>query len=117
MRRPVNGHDTLAFLLTDEHLPRSYLFCLNHLDESMRRIGVDDSPCDAIAVLKHQLNLADFNLLARDPVALHEFLDNLQLGMLSVSAAISTAYFPPPISVTPEDQPESEKPDLVEAYE
>ncbi len=117
VRRPVNGHDTLAFLLTDKHLPRSYHFCLDHLEDSMRRIGVDDTPSDAIAILKHQLIQADFNLLAQDPEALHEFLDNLQLGMLKVSAAIATAYFPPPIHVTPEDQPESEKPALVEASE
>ncbi len=114
VRRPVNGKDALEFLLTDKHLPRSYAFCLNHLDESMRTIGVDDKPREAIGVLKHQLSLADFNLLAGDPVALHEFLDNLQLGMLSVSAAISTAYFPPPMSVILEDQPDSEKPALVE---
>lgn len=117
VRRPVNGKDALVFLLTDKHLPRSYAFCLNHLDESLRRIGVDDTPCKAIAILKQQLDLADFDLFAQDPIALHEFLDNLQLGMLGVSAAISTAYFPPPLSATPEDQTDSDKPALVEVSE
>ncbi|ASJ72503.1 alpha-E domain-containing protein [Granulosicoccus antarcticus] len=115
VRRPVNGRDTLNFLLTDKHLPRSYAFCLNHLDESMRGIGLeDDRPSQAIATLKNQLMSADFAALAEDPFALHEFLDDLQLGMLAVGAAISATYFPPSSMATVEDEPLSEKPELVE---
>jgi uncharacterized alpha-E superfamily protein len=117
VRRPVNGTDTLVFLLTDQLLPRSYSFCLHHLDDSMQRIGVDSKPGKAIAVLQQQLNQADFVMLAQDPAELHEFLDNLQLGMLEVSAAIATAYFPPPISEILDSKPVSEKPALVEPSE
>lgn len=94
LRRPVNGPDTLAFLLSDPQLPRSYAFCLSHLDDSFRKVGSsDDSPRKAIAVLQDMLDKADYPALANDPDGLHQFLDELQLGMLDVSAALSANYF------------------------
>jgi len=98
VRRPVNGTDTLVFLLTDRHLPRSYAFCLDHLDECLQRLNDHDKPRQAVTQLRQQLVSADYPQLARDPDRLHIFLYNLQLGMLKVSAAISAAYFPPPPS-------------------
>ena len=93
LRRPVNGPDTLAFLLSDPGLPRSYAFCLNHLDDSFRKVGGSEAPRKAVAALQQKLDSAVYPTLANDPEKLHEFLDDLQLGMLDVSAALSTAYF------------------------
>lgn len=93
LRRPVNGTDTLAFLLTDTSLPRSYAFCLDHLDDSFRKVGSSSAAREAIAVLQKKLDQADFPTLANNPDQLHEFLDDLQLGMLDVSAALSGTYF------------------------
>lgn len=95
IRRPVNGPDTLAFLLTNKHLPRSYTFCLEHLGDCVESLSNPDSIKSAIQSLSEQLHSADFTELARNPIELHDFLDNLQLGMLAVSAAISATYFPP----------------------
>lgn len=93
LRKPVNGADTLAFLLSDTQLPRSYAFCLDHLDDSFRKVGGSDRPRQAIAALQSKLEAAVFTELAEDPAKLHTFLDDLQLGMLDVSEALSRDYF------------------------
>jgi uncharacterized alpha-E superfamily protein len=94
VRRTVNGADTLRFLLNDRHLPRSYLFCLNHLDECLQNMSDNEQPRAAVAALTEQLGVAELHVLAHDPAQLHEYLDDLQLGMLNVGAAISATYFP-----------------------
>lgn len=95
VRRPVNGPDTLAFLLHDKHLPRSYTFCLDHLETCVSALDNPDSILKTINTLRAQLAQADLPHLARQPNELHVFLDQLQLGMLDVSSAISATYFPP----------------------
>lgn len=95
VRRPVNGPDTLDFLLLNKHLPRSYTFCLEHLDTCVQGLRNPEKIQAAIGSLKNDIEAAELSTLARDPETLHEFLDNLQLGMLNVSAAISATYFPP----------------------
>lgn len=95
VRRPVNGPDTLAFLLTNTRLPRSYTFCLQHLAQSVKALNQSDNIVKAIDVQQNKLDSACFISLSKDPVALHNFLDDLQLGMLSVSAEIYNTYFPP----------------------
>ncbi len=95
VRRPVNGPDTLTFLLLNTRLPRSYSFCLDHLEQCVKALKNPEHVIAAIGTLQDKLKSANFTTLARDPVGLHDFLDELQLGMLNVSAAISTTYFPP----------------------
>jgi len=95
VRRPVNGPDTLAFLLTNKQLPRSYNFCLEHLDNCLKKLDNNQLARKAITDLQHHLGNANLRDLAGDPAKLHTFLDELQLGMLSVSAAISSTYFTP----------------------
>ncbi|NND89499.1 MAG: alpha-E domain-containing protein [Granulosicoccus sp.] len=107
VRRPVNGTDTLTFLLTDLNLPRSYSFCINHLDECLQWVGDCAAASEAVAVLKRQLDAAVYESLARDPDELHLFLDKLQLGMLDVGAAINATYFPPP---APIEEPDTAEP-------
>jgi len=95
VRRPVNGTDTLTFLLTNETLPRSYRFCIDHLDDCARAIGNNNLISEAVMQLRERVDMANFSLLSRDRQQLHSFLDNLQLGMIKVGGAIATAYFPP----------------------
>ncbi|MFK7892743.1 MAG: alpha-E domain-containing protein [Granulosicoccus sp.] len=96
VRHPVNGVDTLSFLLNDRQLPRSYYFCLIHLEHCLDELENDASVREAITTLKYRLINADTEKLANDPAGLHQFLDSLQLGMLDVGSAIASTYFPPP---------------------
>lgn len=95
IKRPVNGPDALAFLLTNKQLPRSYNFCLEHLNDCLKKLNDNDKSRLAIAKLQRQLGNANLRDLASDPIELHSFLDELQLGMLNVGAAISSTYFAP----------------------
>lgn len=95
VRQPVNGPDTLAFLLTDSQLPRSYLFCLGRLDSSLGSLKEHKAPREAISLLTERVQDADLTRLAHDSVQLHDFLDTLQLGMLDIGSAIANTYFLP----------------------
>ena len=95
VRQPVNGADTLDYLLKDTQLPRSYSFCLGRLDSSLASMKINKAPRDAISELLESVNNADSQHLSQDPVQLHEFLDTLQLGMLDIGSAIADTYFLP----------------------
>ncbi len=96
LKTTVNGPETLRFLLSDRTLPRSYTFCLDHLDECLQKLDTNANPRKAVFILQTKLNEADYAGLASNPTLLHNFLDELQLGMLSVASEISATYFPPP---------------------
>jgi len=93
--RPINGPDVLSFLLHDRSLPRSYRFCLDHLGLCLEQLGENREPLDALGVLQRRLAAPETALLARDSTALHDYLDELQKGLIDVAEAISATYFPP----------------------
>jgi len=96
MRRPINGPDVLAFLMLDADLPRAYRFCLDHLGTCIEQLGANNREAlDALGRLQRQLTDAELTTLARDAIALHEFIDSLQGGLADVADAIADAYFPP----------------------
>lgn len=96
IRRPINGEDTLSFLLLNDKLPRAYLYCVEHLEKTLRPLGNTDKPLDAANQLRRQLESANFTALARQPIQLHQYVDGLQVTMQQVADAISNTYFPPP---------------------
>lgn len=95
VRKPVHGPDVLAFLLRDPGLPRSYQFCLDHLDGCLRQLNKNEAPLAALDAVKQQINEADIQTLACDTLALHNYLDELQIGLSGVTDAIAHSYFPP----------------------
>ncbi|MFK7861308.1 MAG: alpha-E domain-containing protein [Granulosicoccus sp.] len=96
VRRPVNGYDTLQFLLLNDELPRAYVFCINHLDNTLSNFNQHAKPRVAIEALRQQLDLADLEELARQPLQLHQHIDTLQMGLQKVATAIAETYFLPP---------------------
>lgn len=95
VHRPINGPDVLTYLLNDSELPRSYRFCLSHLDGCLDHLQNDSKVRHSIAQLTKSLDSANADELAHNPGKLHHFLDSLQLGMMGVSSAIASTYFPP----------------------
>ena len=96
VRRPINGPDTLTFLLLNSKLPRSYLYCLEHLDECLTELSNHDAPRKAVETLRQRLNDQDLAMLAEQPMQLHGFIDTLQQGMQDIAVAIAETYFLPP---------------------
>lgn len=96
VRRPINGEDTLRFLLHDESLPRSYAFCINHLNNMLAHFDNADVPIAYIAVLNEVLHSQDLSELPQHPLQLHQFIDSLQMAIHDVASAIADTYFLPP---------------------
>ncbi len=96
VRTPINGEDTLRFLLHDSKLPRSYRFCIEHLDNTLAQFNQHEKPRAAIVQLREQLLAADLAELAQTPIELHRFIDALQQSLQTVSSAIAQTYFLPP---------------------
>jgi len=89
----VNGRDTLAFLLRNTQLPRSYSFCLNQLEQCVKALENPDGIVTLINALQEKLTSTSLASLTEDPVNLHVFLDELQIGMQNISKEISLTYF------------------------
>ncbi len=96
VRRPINGEDTLRFLLHNESLPRSYAFCVNHLDSMLAMFDGADAPKTNIAALKQVLNTQSLSELTQNPLRLHQFIDSLQMAINDVAISIADTYFLPP---------------------
>jgi len=96
VRRPVNGHDTLRFLLLNDKLPRAYTFCINHLDTTLSMLNQHAAPRAAIEALRQQLDSSDLEELSQQPLQLHQHIDTLQIGLQNVATAIAETYFLPP---------------------
>ena len=95
VRQPVSAQGVLNFLLNDEQLPSACRFCLDRLDRCLTAF----SNADVVsAVVKEQLGTlerADVEALSTNPRERHQFLDDVQLGLITTHNAIANTYFPP----------------------
>lgn len=93
VRQPVSAEGCLRFLLNDEYLPGACRFCLVRLDRRLEYLKYNEAPRAAVALLLSKLTHADVPMLAVDSAARHEFLDQIQLGLLVTGDAIAKSYF------------------------
>lgn len=105
--RPIVGGEVLRYLLDDADLPRAWRYCVDRIRACLRQLGRADVPNAALDELLERIDTADLAALAADRVALHEFIDDLQLGLYAVGDAITTTYFPPPDTNTETENDES----------
>ncbi len=91
----VSRPDVLHFLFHDALYPRSFMHCLDAVDESIAELQKSEQVLRGIRAIKRKLRgtkVADL-----DQAALHEFIDELQLGIMDLHAHLAVAYFPPPL--------------------
>ncbi|MDG4597787.1 MAG: alpha-E domain-containing protein [Candidatus Contendobacter sp.] len=91
VRVRVNGPDVLKFLLQDEYFPRAVAFCLRQLDICLRKLPRHEAALAALAALRQTLNAATVPELARE--GLHDFIDEVQIGLGELHGQIAAAYF------------------------
>lgn len=91
VRLRVRGPDVLRFLLQDPHFPRSVLHCQKELEISLKDLPKNDGPMECIAKMKQQLADAKITELASE--GLHEFIDELQIGLGAIHDQLVTTYF------------------------
>jgi uncharacterized alpha-E superfamily protein len=93
----INPERVIDFLLLDTEFPRAILFCLNAADDSLRTIHGNQTaryrnrPERLLGQLRSDLAYAQvYDIIA---TGLHEYLDNLQSRLISISEAITETFF------------------------
>lgn len=91
VRTRVKGPDVLRFLLQDTEFPRAFSFCLVSVEHCLSRLPKNDAPLRQVARVNRLVQGGDVYKLAY--TGLHDFMDELQLGLINVHLQIEAAYF------------------------
>lgn len=88
IRRP----DVLKFLLLEDRFPRSLLHTLQQVEECLKKLPNNEEAIMQIRVVENQLLEANPQTLIQEK--LHDFIDDMQLGMNTIFDKINQTYFP-----------------------
>ena len=91
VRAGVSGSEALRFLLCDPQFPKSVEHNLTRISRSLLELPRYEQPMAACAAAQKLLVDADVNELAES--GLHEYVDELQIGIGSLHEAITSTYF------------------------
>ncbi len=91
MQVRVRRVDSLRFLLQDDEFPRSLYRCIVQLGRGLARLPRNEGPRRALGRLQRTVPGADMAALSQ--VGLHEFIDQLQVGLAALHDEISRTYF------------------------
>ena len=92
VRLRVNGPDVLRFLLRNPQFPRAVMFCLGALESLMVDLpGEDQQALRAVTRLKRVLHETRLESLKGEPLS--QFMDELQVELAGVGAAIRQTWF------------------------
>lgn len=87
----VKGPDVLRFLLQDRFLPRAVVHCLGNAATCLQGLPNNDATLRTLGRVRRRVDDADVYTLAT--TGLHEFIDDLQLGLNDIHVAIAQTYF------------------------
>ena len=87
----VRRSPALRFLLRDPHFPRSVIHCLYVAEESVGGFGTGDGVMRKLRGVARKVTRLDTDHLSQQ--ALHDALDNIQLGIMQVHDALARTYF------------------------
>ncbi len=91
MQVSVRRADVLRFLMQSASFPRSVLHCTGELESALMLLPHNEDPLRSVARIKRITQEAEVRKLAQS--ALHDFLDELQLGLNDIHVDIQNAYF------------------------
>lgn len=91
IRLRVRGPDVAQFLLQDALFPRAVQHCLDKVEQSLMRLPRNAEPLGSIARARKMLNEA--RVLELADAGLHEFIDELQIGLGDVHDQLAATYF------------------------
>lgn len=99
----VRGPSVLRFLLQDRLFPRTVAFCLREIqhclearDDSYPGLPNNQEPLRVLGRVLRKTDLADVYDLVQS--GLHQFLDELQVGLGEIHGALAATYFGHPTS-------------------
>jgi uncharacterized alpha-E superfamily protein len=93
----VSRPEVLDFLFNNELYPRSFMHCVEAVDQSIAHLQKSEKVLRSIRAIKRKLRetmVADL-----DQESLHQFIDELQIGIMGLHANLALAYFPPPLEL------------------
>lgn len=91
----VGRAEVLGFLFHDTNFPRSVLHCVDAVDESLGELEDQGLPLRRTHGIQRRLRRTKVGELSQ--ASLHEFIDDLQVDVMKLHAAIADAYFLPPM--------------------
>ena len=93
----VSRPDVLNFLFHDSRFPRSFLHCIDAVDQGIGALENSGAALRTSRALKRKLRETGVGELGQ--AALHAFIDELQLGIIDLHKTLAETYFPPPIQL------------------
>ncbi len=93
----VSRPDVLEFLFQDVNYPRSFMHCVEAVEESFVRLDEKSPVLRRIRAVKRLLGKMDVAELSQE--SLHTFIDELQIGIIELHNSIAATYFPPPLVI------------------
>lgn len=94
VRRPINGPDVLNFVLKNLEHPKSFRFCIQRLDNFIKRLPPKLHLQEQVKQLIENVDSADVHQLAQNQSELHQFIDSLQVSLASIGNEIGVQFFP-----------------------
>jgi uncharacterized alpha-E superfamily protein len=91
MQVRVQRRVVLEFLFRSRKFPRSVLRCLDELAERVAQLPNHEAPLRVVNRMQRTLVDADVRALSQD--SLHAFIDELQIGLGEVHAALDATFF------------------------
>ncbi|MCU7554148.1 alpha-E domain-containing protein [Alteromonas sp. ASW11-19] len=91
MRLRIKREDILNFLLKKETFPRSLSHGLSQLEKCLKELPNPKAVQTRIANVRNELSNLDTSELKQD--VLHDVIDDIQLGLLTIHDAINETYF------------------------
>lgn len=89
----VRRKDALRYLLLDDEFPRAFYRCISLVNEALGALPRNEAPRRAVGRLQREVQTADITKLTESNASLHEFIDNLQIGLAQVHNEIERTYF------------------------
>lgn len=91
VRVRINREDVLEFLLLESRFPRSLLHTLEQVEYSLTELPSNKTPIDRTRSLRNYLQNANPSKLVQNK--LHEFIDDIQLGLIEINEKLDDSYF------------------------
>jgi uncharacterized alpha-E superfamily protein len=93
VRIRVSGPPVLRFLLQNRQFPRSVVFCLNAIAQSLPQLPANRKTERAIERTRALVQDADVEGLLATDTGLHQLIDEIQIGLAELHEAMSAAWF------------------------
>ncbi len=94
----VSRADVLSFLFHDASFPRSFMHCLDAVDESVWALG-EPGEAATRGIRRFKRKLLKIDVGEMNQASLHEFIDELQIDIGRLHAHLAKTFFPPPLEL------------------